>query len=132
MDVTLSHSFILFVSIPRIFPEGTSFGRLKYSVSTKSKLFGCVKTRLVTSSVVTAINFTFKPVSSNNFFCTSSPILTAVPKYLKVIGSEEITLGAYKAATAAAVVPVPNLSIFLLEIDDEFLGFIFSSVVKNL
>ena len=94
IEVTLSHSFILLVSIPRIFPDGTNFGKLKYSVSTISKLFGWVSTRLVTSSVVTAINFTFNPVSSKSFFCTSSPMLTAVPRYRSVIGSDEITAGA--------------------------------------
>ena len=56
-------------------------------------------------------------------------MLTAVPRYLKVMGSEEITLGAYKAVIAAAEVPAPNFNIFLLEIVDKFLYFIFSSVV---
>ena len=56
-------------------------------------------------------------------------MLTAVPRYLKVMGSEEITLGAYKAVIAAAEVPAPNFNIFLLEIVDKFLDFIFSSVV---
>ena len=41
-----------------------------------------LKIVFTTSSVVLTINFTLMPVSSNNFFCTASPILTAVPKYL--------------------------------------------------
>ena len=81
---TLLHSLILFVSIPNRLPDGTSLGILKYSESTISKLFGCVRIVLTTSSVVLEIYLTLIPVSSNNFFSGSDPILTAVPKYLIV------------------------------------------------
>ena len=72
-------------------------------------------------------------ISEGSYCCLLGPSGCGKTSLLRMIaGHEEITLGAYKAATAAAVVPVPNLSIFLLEIDDEFLDFIFSSVVKNM
>ena len=76
----LSKFLIRFESIPRIFPDGTSFGRLKYSVSTMSKLLGCVNTRFVTSSVVTGMYWTLIPVSSKSFLSISEPIVVAVPR----------------------------------------------------
>ena len=76
----LSNSLILLAFIPIRFPDGTNFFRLKYSVSTKSKLFGWVRIRLVTSSVVTGMYSMVIPKSSLAF----SPILvswfTAVPR----------------------------------------------------
>jgi len=58
-------------------------------------------------------------------------MLTAVPRYLNVIGSEEITLGAYKAVTAAADVPAPNFRIFLLENIEGTLDFMIFTPFKN-
>ena len=52
IGVMLSNSLIFFASIARMLPDGTSFLRLKYSVSRMSNEFGWVMTRLVTSSVV--------------------------------------------------------------------------------
>ena len=66
--------------MPRMLPDGTSLGRLKYSVSTMSKLFGCVSTRFVTSSVVTGMYCTLMPVSSKSFLSISLPIVVAVPR----------------------------------------------------
>ena len=45
-----------------------------------SKLFGCVSTRFVTSSVVTGMYCTLMPVSSNSLLSISLPIVVAVPR----------------------------------------------------
>ena len=75
--VMLSNSLIFLASIGRMFPDGTSFFRLKYSVSKMSKEFGWVITRLVTSSVVATIFWIVIPVSAFTFFVMSSDWLTA-------------------------------------------------------
>ena len=116
---TLLHSLILFVSIPKRLPDGTSLGILKYSESTISKLFGCVRIVLTTSSVVLEMYLTLIPVSSNNFFSGSDPMFTAVPKY-RIVGVPEACIAGNpvikpepRAAPANAVV---DLSMLLLVI----------------
>jgi hypothetical protein len=61
-------------------PEGRSFFRLKYSESTMSKEFGCVITRLATSSVVTGMYSMVIPRSSFAFLAISALWFTAVPR----------------------------------------------------
>ena len=78
--VMLSNSLIFLASIGRMLPDGTSFLRLKYSVSRTSKEFGWVITRLVTSSVVATMFWMVMPVSSFTFLVMSSDWLTAVPR----------------------------------------------------
>ena len=78
--VMLSNSLIFLASIGRMLPDGTSFFRLKYSVSRTSNEFGCVITRLVTSSVVATMFWMVMPVSSFTFLVMSSDWLTAVPR----------------------------------------------------
>src|ERR1700760_3867883 len=70
--VMLSNSFIFLASIGRMFPDGTSFLRLKYSVSRMSNEFGWVMTRLVTSSVVATMFWMVMPVSAFTFLVMSS------------------------------------------------------------
>ena len=70
--VILSNSLIFLASIARMLPDGTSFFRLKYSVSRMSNEFGCVITRLVTSSVVATMFWIVMPVSSFTLFVMSS------------------------------------------------------------
>ena len=53
-------------------PDGTSFFRLKYSVSRMSNEFGWVMTRLVTSSVVATMFWMVMPVSAFTLLVMSS------------------------------------------------------------
>ena len=61
-------------------PEGSSFGKAKYSVSTRSKEFGWVMTRLATSSVVTAIYSILIPRSSPALAAMAGDWFTAVDR----------------------------------------------------
>ena len=78
--VMLSNSRIFLAFSGWILPDGISFFRLKYSVSSTSNEFGWVITRLVTSSVVAVMYSTLIPVSSKHFFEIASPSFTAVPR----------------------------------------------------
>src|SRR5215831_3988620 len=78
--VILSKFLILAPSIASRLPEGTSFLREKYSVSTISKELGWVITRRVTSSVVTGMYSIAMPVSSFTFLAMSGDWFTAVPR----------------------------------------------------
>src|SRR6202035_3118000 len=80
IGVMLSNSLIFLASIARMLPDGTSFLRLKYSVSSTSNEFGWVMTRLVTSSVVATMFWMVMPVSAFTFLVVSSSWLTAVPR----------------------------------------------------
>ena len=72
IGVILSNSLIFLASIARMLPDGTSFLRLKYSVSRMSNEFGWVMTRLVTSSVVATMFWMVMPVSAFTFLVMSS------------------------------------------------------------
>src|SRR5271166_3099615 len=85
--VMLSNSLIFLASIARMLPDGTSFLRLKYSVSRTSNEFGWVMTRLVTSSVVATMFWMVIPVSAFTFLVMSSDWLTAVPRYRRIFSS---------------------------------------------
>ncbi|MGY3468379.1 hypothetical protein ACVW0I_005250 [Bradyrhizobium sp. LM6.11] len=61
-------------------PDGTIFFSEKYSVSSTSKEFGWVITRLVTSSVVAVMYSILMPVSFRHCLEMSSPSFTAVPR----------------------------------------------------
>jgi hypothetical protein len=61
-------------------PEGSSFFSEKYSLSTRSKEFGWVTMRLVTSSVVTGTYSMMMPRSSFAFLAMSALWFTAVPR----------------------------------------------------
>ena len=56
-------------------PDGTSFFRLKYSVSRMSNELGWVMTRLVTSSVVATMFWMVMPVSAFTFLVMSSDLI---------------------------------------------------------
>jgi hypothetical protein len=62
-EVILSAFLMRLVSMPSRLPVGMIFFSEKYSVSIRSKLFGAVTARLVTSSVVTATYWILMPVS---------------------------------------------------------------------
>ena len=66
--------------MPWMLPDGISFFRLKNSVSSRSKEFGCVTTRFVTSSVTTGIYSMVIPRSSFTFRAMSPDWFTAVPR----------------------------------------------------
>ena len=76
----LSNSLIRLASMPSKLPDGMRLRRLKYSESTTSKLFGWVRIRLVTSSVVTGMYSIVMPRSSLTFFAISADWFTAVPR----------------------------------------------------
>ncbi len=66
--------------MPWMLPEGRSFLRLKNSVSRRSKEFGCVTTRFVTSSVTTGMYSMVMPRSSFTLRAMSADWFTAVPR----------------------------------------------------
>ncbi len=66
--------------MPFRLPVGTIFGSEKYSPSTRSKLFGEVTMRLLTSSVLTATYWISMPLSALNFSAMALSWLTAVPR----------------------------------------------------
>ena len=103
--VMLSNSLIFLASIGRMLPDGTSFLRLKYSVSRMSNEFGCVITRLVTSSVVATMFWMVIPVSSLTFLVMSSDWLTAVPRYRSTLSSCDHTAGKPVIAPEPAAAP---------------------------
>ncbi|MGY4429041.1 hypothetical protein ACVWWO_001518 [Bradyrhizobium sp. F1.13.1] len=78
--VMLSNSLIFLASRARMLPDGTIFFSAKYSVSSTSKEFGWVITRLVTSSVVAVMYSILMPVSFRHCLEISSPSFTAVPR----------------------------------------------------
>ena len=80
IEVILSASLIRLASMPARLPAGRIFFRLKNSVSTRSKEFGCVTTRLVTSSVTTGMYSMVMPRSSFTFLAISADWFTAVPR----------------------------------------------------
>ncbi len=80
MEEILSASLIRPASMPCRLPEGRIFLRLKYSVSIRSKEFGWVTARLVTSSVTTGMYSMVRPRSSFTFRAMSADWFTAVPR----------------------------------------------------
>ena len=78
--VILSAFLMRLVSMPLRLPVGTIFFSEKYSVSIRSKLFGEVTARLVTSSVLTAMYWMAMPVSALNFSAMALSWFTAVPR----------------------------------------------------
>ena len=79
-EVILSAFLMRLLSMPLRLPVGTIFFSEKYSVSIRSKLFGAVTARLVTSSVVTATYWISIPVSALNFSAMALSWFTAVPR----------------------------------------------------
>src|SRR6218665_307523 len=83
--VILSAFLMRRLSMPLRLPVGTIFLSEKNSVSIRSKLFGAVTARLLTSSVVTATYWMAMPVSAWNLWAFALSWFTAVPRYHNTI-----------------------------------------------
>ena len=78
--VMLSNSLIRLASMPCRLPEGATRLAEKYSMSSRSKVLGCVTARRITSSVTTGMYSMVMPRSCFTLAAISALWFTAVPR----------------------------------------------------
>src|SRR6218665_1321963 len=91
--VILSAFLMRRLSMPLRLPVGTIFLSEKNSVSIRSKLFGAVTARLLTSSVVTATYWMAMPVSAWNAAAATMPVMPASSRRRGTPRASEATAG---------------------------------------